>query len=106
MDGGVEFADGARHSQQPIKSLPAYNNKAGFFLHFVIALISIYWYLSYCKMDPVVARRVLFQVAVVAALLHGRGRRSYQLVVSRVVAYHKGDFIGQSPSSVTGHIFA
>ncbi|KAK0133604.1 Protein ALP1-like [Merluccius polli] len=30
-------------------------------------------------MDPIVARRVLFRVSVVAALLHGRGRRRYRL---------------------------
>ncbi|KAK0139803.1 Protein ALP1-like [Merluccius polli] len=71
-DGGVEFADGARRSQQPHKSLPAYNNKAALFLQFVITLL-------YCKMDPVVARRVLFRVSVVAALLHVRRRRRVRL---------------------------
>ena len=56
---------GAARSQS--NRFPLYNNKAGFFLHFVIALL-------YCKMDCVVARRVLSRVAMVAALLFGHRR--------------------------------
>ena len=75
----------------------------GLKLHFFLLLPAC---CCYCKIDPVVARRVLLRLAVVSALhrVHGCGSHAGLLFdISQCFPdlYQKGDFLEQSPSSIT-----